>query len=783
MKKRIVSFMLAFLMCGSLFSSCQTEVPPEETTEYTDGSSAVETEIPPETSKGLIIVSGEKKPLFSVVRSDTADQETIDAVVSLSKKFREAGVKSLNVTTDFERFPEEEQEIIVGSTLRKFDSDVYIPDVAFFGKNDYMIKAIGTKILIWGRPEALKSACAAFFSMWETEGEFTVPADLTYIYKDGKSIGTLMAEECDISEYTIITDPKSNVISDAAATLQKGFFDACGAIVPIRESAEEKTISFRLDPNAESFTVTLSEGRIDIVGSDLIGLSRGVRDLLEDELSAKTDEKVLTEGMVYKKDYGQFVTYEQFGAVGDGKTDDQNAIVAAHEYANKNHLPVLAREGAEYYIGGAKKIAVIQTDTDWSNARFIIDDSETESYSTEVFRIASANTEKITLPELKTLKAGATNIGCTLPCDAMVILKNSTVRQFIRKGANENSGNPMQDVILVDKNGNIDPSTPVLWDFDTITSITVKPHEEKALTLRGGIITTLANSIPDLGYYYRGIRVYRSNTVIDGLTHYVENEGATGSPYYGIIIVHSVYDFTMKNCVLSGHKIYKKSENGVNRGTYDVTFDTSTHIKIENCSQVNDITDSSLWGVFASNCCKNIELENCSFSRFDAHRGVCNVTIRNSEIGHQGINLIGQGTALIENTTVKNATQFINLRNDYGSTFDGDIIIRDCTFAPKSSKEILLINGKNTGDWDFGYTCYLPRTVTIEGFKLINGNVKQVYVFADITPEWKSDAFNENFKPILTEKVVIKGLTYDTEPRINISKNTFMFNKTEFVYE
>ena len=29
------------------------------------------------------------------------------------------------------------------------------------------------------------------------------------------------------------------------------------------------------------------------------------------------------------------VTYEEFGAVGDGKTDDQKAIVAAHAAANK----------------------------------------------------------------------------------------------------------------------------------------------------------------------------------------------------------------------------------------------------------------------------------------------------------------------------------------------------------------------------------------------------------------------------------------------------------------
>ena len=39
----------------------------------------------------------------------------------------------------------------------------------------------------------------------------------------------------------------------------------------------------------------------------------------------------------------EFVTYEQFGAVGDGKSDDQKAIVAAHAAANEKGLPVIIK--------------------------------------------------------------------------------------------------------------------------------------------------------------------------------------------------------------------------------------------------------------------------------------------------------------------------------------------------------------------------------------------------------------------------------------------------------
>ena len=47
-----------------------------------------------------------------------------------------------------------------------------------------------------------------------------------------------------------------------------------------------------------------------------------------------------------------FVTYEAFGAVGDGVTDDTAAIVAAHAYANEHGLPVKTDPDATYYIGG-----------------------------------------------------------------------------------------------------------------------------------------------------------------------------------------------------------------------------------------------------------------------------------------------------------------------------------------------------------------------------------------------------------------------------------------------
>ena len=84
------------------------------------------------------------------------------------------------------------------------------------------------------------------------------------------------------------------------------------------------------------------------------------------------------------------VRYSDFGAKGDGKTDDIDAIAAAHAFANQHGLLVKADEGATYYIGGKERTAVIRTDTDFGTAAFIIDDTEVQNRNASVFMVSSS---------------------------------------------------------------------------------------------------------------------------------------------------------------------------------------------------------------------------------------------------------------------------------------------------------------------------------------------------------------------------------------------------------
>ena len=104
-------------------------------------------------------------------------------------------------------------------------------------------------------------------------------------------------------------------------------------------------------------------------------------------------------------------------------------------------------------------------------------------------------------------------------------------------------------------------------------------------------------------------------------------------------------------------------------------------------------------------------MERCRISRFDAHMGVENVTLKDCVFGHMGLRCVGFGKLYMENCEV-HYNSFILLREDYGSSWDGDIYIKDCVHRPYfGTPAITLIDGANSGDHDFGYACTLPRSI------------------------------------------------------------------------
>lgn len=578
-----------------------------------------------------------------------------------------------------------------------------------------------------------------------------------------------------INEYCV-AEPEGDLYTCAAETLINELYKACGVKIAVNNGAAEKVfiINETLKED-DSFSIRVENGNVYISGSKGTGISRGIAAFADEFLLNSQGFYDFKDGYEYNKTFSDYVTYEEFGAVGNGKADDLEAIVKTHEYANANGLTVFANETATYYIGGASKTAKIMTDTDWSTARFIIDDTNVENRSSWIFNIAPTQGSKNISDKLSALNIDAISIGATLEEKSLVVLYDSNVKRYIRKGANQNSGSNQTDVILVDENGNIDPETPLIWDFEAVTSATAYPIDTETLTVNGGRFTTVANNASsEYNYYTRGIQVRRSNTVIDRLYHDIKNEGKTGSPYSAFVSLSCCADVTVKNSTFTGHKKYKtigSAGTSVTMGTYDIGGATAVNAKFINCKQTNDITDTDYWGIAGTNYCKNLVYDGCAFSRYDAHQGVLNATIKNSVLGHHGIKLIGSGTALIENTTVL-AEDFVDLRPDYGSTWNGNLIIRNCKFYPTGVKTHI-IKAENSEDHDFGYTCYLPQKVDIDGFYVHRMGIN--YLFSKVNPDHKKDSYSAEHPVVPPQEINVKNFNNLLFGKLAVSQNKAMF--------
>ncbi len=483
------------------------------------------------------------------------------------------------------------------------------------------------------------------------------------------------------------------------------------------------------------------------------------------------------------KPENSFVTYEAFGATGDGVADDLPAIFEAHAYANAHGLNVRTKPEATYHLGARALTAVIATDTDWTTSRFTIDDTRVDDHKQPLFEVRSLlEPENL---QIDRLARDQKQMDLRPAHDCHILVENANRKLYIRRGLNANDGVPQQDCFILRRDGSVDGD--IDWNYDTITRVAVRPIDGKRLILRGGVFTTFANRMSRdevYNYWSRNIVITRPNTEIDGLTHYVAGETAEGQPYGGFLYVRQCADITIRNCFFSGHKVYRTVGAGgkpVPMGSYDVSVNSVVNFHMQHC-RMNHILDRTRWGVITSNFCKNILLEDCTLSRMDTHMGVSGTyTIRRCQLGHMGLNAIGRGLLTVEDSTLyKHA--LICFRSDYGSTWEGDIIIRNSQWIPACGDMIwpCMFDVCNDGRHDFGYACFMPREITIDGLFVDDSNHPEDYEGLYFFPDPNRIEGGENGTPPAMERpfpftpcrrISVRGLTTASGRKPRVSPN------------
>ena len=659
-------------------------------------------------------------------------------------------------------------EVLVGTVQTR--GEQYMLDHHVYGYEGFAIKVIdGRVIILGGSEEALIDAVAEFkktilgikkTTKVLTDVTMTAEQNIEQI-QDDYDIQSVTVAGNDLRDYVIVARSSVSAEITAARAVQDLLYKKIGMWLPIvnEEGEYDKVIFLNLSTpktcsSDKGFILQIKEGDIRVDCGFANKIEEATLAFFITEITNSNDPNPsFNNNFKYEKVDYKNLYYKDFGAEGDGYTDDFFALMACHDQANAYGHTVNAESGATYYLGegsGYSSITV-QTDTNWNGCKFIFDDSTIAApecdpatgkqisgsmgdpeYYTPIFSISNSKSTVhygASNTPIKSLYEGATNIGFAPGYEAIIKPYNSNIYHFIRWGLNQNSGSAQNEVIHVDAEGNIDPMTPVQWNYDVITKLSIVNAEEEPITINGGDnrqthVETKFNGAPSFyTYYKRNIQITRSNVTIKNIRHTIIEEGETGAPYTGFIYIADANNVNVDGCEFQcpkGYRTIGSAGESVGMGTYEICAATSTNILWSNCTQSNLYKeDGSMQsdGMMGTNYCKNLMFDNMVVCSFDAHCGTYNASLRNSTCEH--LNFIGEGTIILENMNIlaNPAGNAIVLRSDYGSTWQGDLIIKGLNMKYYSRTSFSVVNAQWVNHF-FGYQTYLPENIYLEDFKL-----------------------------------------------------------------
>ena len=753
----IFLLLITLLLAFSLFSCRKKEEPacPEHLDTTGDGlcemcGAAAETKLDTSDTDIVLIEDGEFK--FRVVTASDANSGTRLALNDLNKKLKKMGT-TLEVVEDTKETIKDDgvTEVLIGTVTSR--GKEYTIDPHTLGLQGYVVKIINGNIVIQaGSGSVLEEAFAYFLEDilgFDEDADELSDAVMRekdqdeYIQND-YDITSISIDGVEINGYTIAVDSTDKFFAPFAQKLQTTLYELAGYWLPIvsLDEAGDNSIILAVKEKdstpSDSFRIYTKRDVLYIESEYANCVTKETELFLAKYITSKSGD-INFSGKIVESDHS-IVRYEDFGAKGDGITNDFAAIKAAHDYANDGGQRVLGRSTSTYYISKTEgQSIIIKTPTDWQGAHFIIDDTDLHETTTKAEVLASiirvesyTGTGTINQTKIDEINAGeklgphTKKLDLDLGFRAVVDIINSNHKVYIRYGGGlSNLGSNQHEVVVIDAEGNIESGTELLLDYDKVTSINVYRCDDEYMEVKNATFTTKASrqdtTVGDTTYstyFRRNLVVTRSNTTVLNVNHYVEGEftvieeqeqGLTGPSYFGFFSASNSENVTFKDCVMTGRRYYKIS------GTYGFSADNVNNIVLDHCTQSNfykpgtetlSTVGSEYWGLGGTNFCKNMIYKDTTATRFDAHSGLYRGQIINCLIGM--VNLIGGGEFLLENSTVCDS-EFISLREDYGATWDGTIIIKDSIL--KNTRLEGRICSMLWTNHDFGYVCHFPEFI------------------------------------------------------------------------
>ena len=239
-----------------------------------------------------------------------------------------------------------ECEVLINTVTTR--GDKYNIDPHYLGAKGYAVKLVGTKVMIMaGSDKALDDAIKYFVKevlgisgKTKSLDNVTMTKEMSFEeIQDDYDIDSVSVAGNNLKDYVIAVDMSNGMDTAVANAVQSLIYEKCGIwlkCVPIATEASKKfVIKTVLEACEEGFSVTVDNGNIVMECEFPEKFEDAALGFVRTHITSKTGEVKLTATLSYTKNV-RVIYYKEFGAKGDGKTDDFIAIRNCHNYANKH---------------------------------------------------------------------------------------------------------------------------------------------------------------------------------------------------------------------------------------------------------------------------------------------------------------------------------------------------------------------------------------------------------------------------------------------------------------